>query len=53
MKPSPRAEGEVLADTALLDAQSHIDRIRREKFDNYESQELTVNAKSLNFALNM
>jgi hypothetical protein len=47
MEPSPPAEGEVPADTALLDAQSHIARIRREKFDNREGQELTVNAKSL------
>jgi hypothetical protein len=49
MEPSPPAEGEVLANTVLLDAQSHTAKIRREKLDNREGQELTINAQKPQF----
>jgi hypothetical protein len=47
------ADEEAPADLALLEAQDHIARIRSEKFDGREGQELAANAKTVIAALAM
>jgi hypothetical protein len=53
MEPRTATGEESPVDIAVLEAQNHIAKIRSDKFDNREGQELTVNAKTVISALTM